>query len=86
MNRVREQEEDKLAYSGMSQPMQEKQAAVQGALVGANGNEKRPQEFVNFKMPKDLAIVSSDSLASSPLFLSYFLGETYLLMPRLCYF
>ena len=60
VNRVRDSEEEKMAYSGIGQQMQEKVAA-QGALTaagGLNGGEKRIQEFVNFKIPKDLALVS----------------------------
>ena len=48
----------------MSQPMQEKQmAAAQNTAVGGNaGNPSRLQEFINFKMPKDLALVSSPQI------------------------
>ena len=62
VNRVREAEEEKMAYAGMSQPMQEKQMTANANMVGAAGVagiEKRVQEFVNFKMPKDLALVSN---------------------------
>ena len=41
--------------------MQEKQMTANANMVGAAGvagTEKRVQEFVNFKMPKDLALVS----------------------------
>ena len=48
--------------------MQEKQmAAAQNNLVaaGSQGAVPRQQEFVNFKMPKDLALVSSSGIKRS---------------------
>lgn len=36
VNRVRDCEEEKMAFSGMSQPMQEKQLAAQGAILSGN--------------------------------------------------
>ncbi len=44
VNRVREAEEEKMAYAGMSQPMQEKQMTANANMVGAAGaagTEKR---------------------------------------------
>ena len=59
-----------MAYSGMSQPMQEKQmAAAQNTAVGGNaGNPPRVPEFINFKMPKDLALVSGSENEEELLF------------------
>jgi len=72
VNRVRDSEEEKMAYTGMSQPLQDKQIAAPGSLAAAQGNaagagpgEKRIQEFINFKMPKDLALVSNQEQSKS---------------------
>ena len=57
---MRDSEEEKLAYSGMSQPLQDKMQAAPASLAGQVGPPApRIQEFVNFKMPKDIALVSN---------------------------
>lgn len=38
VNRVRDSEEEKMAYTGMSQPLQDKQIAAPGSLAAAQGN------------------------------------------------
>ena len=57
-NRVKDIEDEKMAYQAVTPGMPIPNIPEKSLVQGAAGGMKN-QEFVNFKLPKDLALVSS---------------------------
>ena len=75
VNRVRENEDDKVAFAAVSsgiqmQNLQEKQATAGAGAGGGSNNHGgsviqqglRAAEYVNFKLPKDLTLLNRDGV------------------------